>query len=158
MTEGGGFRRRYGASPWHLSVLVLNVVVVGYVVSRVVQVPHAGQIALWFVGGVLVGDFVLMPLMLGVDWLIARVEGHVAPRAVSWRNHVRALLLFTGVSILMFWPVVVGNPHSYRSASGLDPDPYLGRWVGLVVAAAGVSAAAYAVRVAIARHAARRPG
>lgn len=142
-----GFSRRYGASPAHFALIVVNLVVAAYVVTRVVQVPHAGQIALWFVGGIVLVALVLIPMVLLVDAGISQAARRWPGGPVAWRNHLPAPLLVGGLLFLVFWPLVLAHaPERYRNATGLDPGPYAGRWLGVVVVSASVSALVYAVR------------
>lgn len=150
------FRRRYGASPWHLLVLVLNLAVVGYVGLQMLDVPRAWEILLWFGAALVFQDFVLLPLLAIADRGVAKaVEAGPTPR-VPWRNHVRVPLLLSGLLLLVFWPLVLSHaPEAYEDATGLRPDPYLGRWLALVGLMAGLSVLLYVVRVVRARRQAR---
>lgn len=152
------FRRRYGASPWHLLALVVNFAVVGYVLTRLLDVPRAFEIGLWFAGAIFFQDFVLLPLLLVADRVVGKAAERAPEPTVPWRNHVRLPLLLAALLLLVFWPLVLRDaPAAYRSATGLSVDPYLWRWIAIVAAMGVLSAGAYAVRVLRARrHAAAR--
>jgi hypothetical protein len=63
-------------------------------------------------------------------------------------NHVRVPLLGAGLTFLVFLPGIVrqGGP-THLGATGLGQEPYLARWLWLVLAMAGVSALVWVVRV-----------
>ena len=65
-------------------------------------------------------------------------------------NHLRVPALGAGLTLLMFLPGIIrqGGP-THLAATGLDQQPYLGRWLGLVTMLALASAVVYLVRVAL---------
>jgi hypothetical protein len=101
----------------------------GYVAERVVRVPFAWMIGVFFVGAIVAHDFVLYPVYSLVDRIIRRAGiDHRPP--VSWINYLRVPALFSGLLLLMFFPLVFGlGERSYRSATGLGTDPFLVRWL-----------------------------
>lgn len=124
-------RRAYGARPAHLVLLAGCFAFAGYVIDRVVQVPYAWMIGVYFVGAAVLHDFVLFPLDALVDRLMRRIRlpsGHgAAPPLI---NHIRIPALLSGLLFLMFFPLVLGlGERTYRSATGLGTGPYLGRWL-----------------------------
>ncbi len=58
--------------------------------------------------------------------------------------------LATGLSLLLFFPGIIQQGPAVTWATGLTQQPFLGRWLLLVAAFFGVSALAYAARVAVA--------
>lgn len=142
-----GFRRRYGASPWHLLAVLFNLVVVGYVVTRLTTAAKPWQIVLWFAGSIALQDFVVLPLLVAVDRLIAIIAQRTPDTAVPWRNHVRFPLLLAGLLLLVFWPLVLRHaPANYRAATGLSVEPYRARWLAIVAVIFLVSAVVYIAR------------
>jgi len=139
--------RRYGASPWHLAVLLALFAVTAYVASRLLGDPVALRIAVWFLGAAVVWDLVVGPLLALAD----RVLRRALPRSAL--NHVRVPALLSALLLVMFAPLVLQRSEQvYRAKTGLLQDPYLDRW--LVVT--GVLFAASAVLWAVRRVAARR--
>ncbi|MGH9041547.1 MAG: hypothetical protein ACRDZ3_15105, partial [Acidimicrobiia bacterium] len=69
---------------------------------------HPGDLARWFVSGVLTHDALVAPAVCGAGWLLARV----VPRAV--RGPVTSGLVLSGVVALYAWPFLRGY--------GLRPD------------------------------------
>ena len=53
-----------------------------------------------------------------------------------------------GLTLLVFLPGIIRQGGAtHLAATGLDQQPYLGRWLGLVAAMVVVSALVYAVRL-----------
>jgi hypothetical protein len=136
-------RHAYGARLAHLALLAGCFAFAGYVVDRVLKVPYAWMIGVYFVAAAVLHDFVLFPLDALVDRVIRRIRlpsGHgAAPPLV---NHIRIPALLSGLLFLMFFPLVLGlGEHTYRSATGLGTGPYLGRWLlvtGILFAGSGL--------------------
>ncbi|GAB2915116.1 hypothetical protein GCM10027047_11270 [Rhodococcus aerolatus] len=160
-----GFRRAVGTGPLGLLVLVAAFALTGYVVSLLGVAGLTGgatwwqTILVWFVGAVILHDLLLFPayaladrsLRAGLDAVRRRVPERAAP-AVPVVNFVRVPALATGLTFLLFWPGIVSQgAETFRTATGLTQDPYLGRWLALVAVFWVLSAAAYAVRLGAAR-------
>jgi hypothetical protein len=126
-------------------VIVACLALSGYAVTIVLDDPALPRMLLWFLAAVVLHDGVLLPLYSGADRLLVRA----APRTrVPLVNHVRVPVLGAGLTLLLFLPGIIrqgGDVH--LGATGLDQQPYLGRWLALVAAMVAVSAAVYAVRV-----------
>jgi hypothetical protein len=127
------------------AVLLLCVAVAGYAATIVLDDPSLPRMLVWFVAAVVLHDGVLLPLYSGAD----RALVALAPRSrVPVVNHVRAPVLGAGLTLLLFLPGIIrqgGDVH--LGATGLDQQPYLGRWLLLVAAMVGASALVYAVRL-----------
>jgi hypothetical protein len=125
-------------------VLLLCVAVAGYAATIVLDDPSLPRMLVWFLAAVALHDGVLLPLYSGAD----RALVALAPRTrVPVVNHVRAPVLGAGLTFLLFLPGIIrqgGDVHV--GATGLDQQPYLGRWLLLVAAMVAVSAGVYAVR------------
>ncbi len=156
-----GFRRLYGDGPLHLLVLLACFALSAYAASRTVGDPAALRIAAWFLGAAIVFDLVLSPLLALADRLMLAVRGgHDRARGGSGRvspvNYVRVPVLLSGLLLLVYAPVIFRRSEEpYRAASGLDQEPFLGRWVAITAVIFVVAALAYAVAVLQAR---RRAG
>jgi hypothetical protein len=67
---------------------------------------------------------------------------------VPWINHLRVPVFLSAIWLMVSFPLVLRlTPGAYHRATGLTPDVYLGRWLGLVGAAFAASALLYAFRV-----------
>ena len=142
------FRRMYGDSPLHLVVLAAATVVAGYAATRVLGVPGALRIAVWFLGAAVVWDLVVGPLLALADRGLRAVLGRGPGRrgGRSALNHVRAVVLLAGLLLTVFAPLVLQRAEpAYTVASGLTADPYLERWLLVAALLAAGALASYAV-------------
>jgi len=113
------------------------------------------SIAVWFLAAIIAHDLVLFPLYAladrSVTSALAAVRGRrkgPSPR-VSPLNYVRVPTLATGLSLLLFFPGIIRQGQSsYFAATGQNQQPFFGRWLLLVGTLYGVSALAYAARLA----------
>jgi hypothetical protein len=138
-------RRRYGASPVHLLAHLALLPLAAWAALQALSFRGARDVALWFVAALVLHDLVALPLYSGLDRLAQRAR----VRGVPVVNHVRFVAVVGGVSLLVFFPLVVGKSDgSLRYLSGVEPHGYLGRWLLLCAAAAVLSAIALAVRLA----------
>ena len=121
------FVRAYGAGPLHLLALLASFALAGAAVLQVAEDPLRLRYAAWFLGAVLLHDLVLFPLYALLD----RAAGGLTRRPRrSAVNHVRAPALLSGLLLLVFAPVILQRSEpAFGNASGLDQDPYLGRWL-----------------------------
>jgi uncharacterized membrane protein YuzA (DUF378 family) len=139
------FRRRYGASWWHLLSLLACFALTGYAVSRLFGDSTAlVRIAIWFVGAAVVWDLVLGPLLALADAGLRRLRlGPVPPV-----NYLRVPALLSLLLLVVWAPLIFErSAFVYEMKSGLSSQPYLGRWVAVTVVLFAVSAVAYAVAV-----------
>lgn len=127
----------------------------GYAVSRVGQSPVLLQLAIWFVGAIVVHDAVLLPAYTLADRLLiqatrrSRGADHRPP--LPWINHVRVPALLSGLLLLVWFPLVLRLSPSYQRATGRSDAPYLWRWLAITAALAALSAATYLIRTARSR-------
>ncbi len=154
-------RAAYGAGPGHLLVLTACFAVAGYAAWRAGAADPAAAVrmALWFTGAVVVHDLVLFPLYALGDRALVRTGGRRTGggRRPSPVQHVRVPLALSGLLLLVFLPVITRHSEdAYRTASGLDQQPYLIRWLVLSALLVGASALTYVVRSALARHRGQR--
>jgi hypothetical protein len=139
-----GFRSRYGNGPLHLLSAIASFAVVAYALIEVVDRPGALSFAIWFGGAIVAHDLVAFPLYSLLDRIAGRASGERSPSAV---NYVRVPALLSGLAFVVWFPLILGlSGETYEAASGLTPDPFLGRWLALTAALFGGSGLVYAVR------------
>jgi hypothetical protein len=127
----------------HLLVLVGCLALAGYAASFLLGDPALLRVLTWFVGAAVVHDLVLFPLYALAD----RVLGRLPRLPVPLINHVRVPLLGAGLTFLVFLPGIVRHgQETHLAATGLDQQPYLGRWLAIVAAMVALSALVYVVR------------
>jgi len=128
---------------WQYVPLLFCVALGLYAVSFWLGSPSLIRLLLWFVGAAVLHDLVLFPLYSAADRGLARLP-------VRLRNHIRVPALGAGLTFLVFLPGIVRQgTESNIAATGLDQEPFLGRWVVLTLALFAVSAVVYAVRTGI---------
>ena len=140
-------RRLYGAGPLHLLALVACFALAGAAAQHVSHDPLRLRYAVWFVGAALAHDLLLFPLYALLDRSargLVRRRRESAPGSVNW---VRVPALLSGLLLLVFAPVILQRSEAaYGVASGLDQDPYLGRWLAVTGVLFLSSAVLYALR------------
>lgn len=62
-------------------------------------------------------------------------------------NHVRVPAFVSGVLLLVYWPLVLGQVGHFTSSTGLPADVFLGRWLLITACLFAASAAVLAVRL-----------
>ena len=155
------FARIYGANPLHLLAMVAcfalwgSVILVAGPMTFINTEVWWQSIAVWFIGGAVLHDLVLFPLYALADWSLrtglraSMGSSLVRITDVPAINYVRLPVLGAGLTFLMFFPGIIEQGAAfYVSATGLTQDPFLRRWLLLVGAMFGTSAAAYVLRVA----------
>jgi hypothetical protein len=135
------FRALYGSTPLHLIALVASLAVTAYAALRIAEISTAPQIALWIVGAALAHDLVLFPLYT----LLGLLAGGNRPRRAT--NFVRVPAMLSGLLFLMFAGLICSlSPDTYESATGLQPTPYLERWLAITAILFVASGLLYALR------------
>jgi hypothetical protein len=143
----GQFIVRYGARPAHLALLLACFALAAYAGSFLLGDPALLTVLGWFVGAAVVHDLVLFPLYAAADVFLTAMLARLPRPGVPLVNHVRVPALGAGLSLLMFLPGVIrqgGGTH--MAATGLDQEPYLGRWLWLVAVLFAASALVYGAR------------
>lgn len=144
------FRRRYGASPLHLLLVVVSFALACYAGVRLLKGDALG-VAVWFVGAALLHDLVLLPLYAVTDLAVQRVlgtpSGQVRGRPRIGVNHVRVPAFVSGLLLLVYWPLILRRVGRYTSSTGLPADVFLGRWLLITAGLFAASAAVLAVRL-----------
>ncbi|WP_406084055.1 hypothetical protein [Streptomyces virginiae] len=149
MSAPAGFRRRYGASPLHLLLVLVSFALAVYAGLRLFE-GDTFAVALWFVGAALLHDLVLLPLYSVTERAVqalfprGRSDGRPAPRVSV--NHVRVPAFASGVLLLVWWPLVFRQVGHYTAATALPADGFLGRWLLITAALFAASAVVLVVR------------
>ena len=139
-------RRRYGASPLHLLAHLLLLPLVAWAVLQALSFRGAVNVVEWFVAALILHDLIGLPVYSALD-RVAQSAPRV--RGVPVINHVRVVAVSAGVSLLVFFPLILGKSDgSLHYLSGVQPSGYLARWLLLVAGVAAASAAVLGVRVA----------
>ncbi len=156
------FRRIYGSHPLHLLTLVAGFALFGYVIATIKPTtlwnPNTWwqSIAVWFAAAIIAHDLVLFPIYALADrLLLATGTGRQPASRVPVLNYIRVPALGAGLTLLVFLPGIIeqGAP-TFRAATGLTQDVFLGRWLLLTAAMFAISAVSYAIRLATVDHAA----
>jgi hypothetical protein len=132
-------------SPLQLLLLACSFALAAYAGVRLLADDWFG-VALWLVGAALLHDLVLLPLYAVADRVVVRGLGAAGRR--EWALYVRVPAALSGLLLLVWFPLISGMvDRRYRSATGLSPDGFLGRWLLITAVLFGGSALLLAVRV-----------
>ncbi|GAA0425654.1 lipoprotein [Acrocarpospora corrugata] len=132
---------RYGAPAWHLIALIACYAVALYVFTRVISAGIVLGFLLWFVGAVILHDFIVLPLYSLADTGLQR-----GPRRPPV-NYVRVPAALSGLLLLIWFPLILrSSEYYYRASTGLSTEPYLLRWLLITCALFAGSAIVYAIR------------
>ena len=145
------FARRYGASPLHALAHLAAFALAGFALLQLVDVRDAGNVLVWFIGAVVLHDFVLLPFYSVLDRAAQAIGGRVA--AV---NYLRVPAGLSALLLLVFFPLILGlSTDKLEQVSGAPAADYLARWLLITAALCAGSAALYLARSRSA--AAKRP-
>jgi hypothetical protein len=134
-------RGLYGSGPLHLIAVVASFAVAGYVVLKLADSPARWKLLLWFLASVALHDLVLFPLYTLLD----RIAQGRRPRAAV--NYLRVPVLLSGLLLLISAGLVFSRaPTTYELATGLEPTPYLERWLAITAVLFVASGILYALR------------
>lgn len=136
--------RRYGASPVHLLAHALCLALAAWAILQVVDIRRADNVAAWFVAALVLHDLVVLPAYSALDRVAERARLH----GVALVNHLRAPVILSALTFLVFFPLILGRSDgNLRRVSGIEPHGYLERWLALVIAFFALSAIVLAVRI-----------
>lgn len=133
--------------------LLASFCVAGYAATKFVPLNPVG-VAVWFVGAVAGHDLMLVPLYGAADrglraLLPRRRPGRRPPG--PWLNHVRVPAVLAGLTLLVFFPLILRLPHGFAGITGRSITPYLWRWLLVTGVLFGGSAALLALRSGLTR-------
>lgn len=145
------FRRFYGASPLHLAAVIASTAVAAYALVQALDVVADPQrLVRWLLGAIVAHDLVLYPLVALVGVLATAAIAPSAHRSrlrVAALNHVRVPALFSGLLLLVWFPLIASKaPRTFMRSTGLDVDVYLGRWLVTTAILFAGSALVFALR------------
>ncbi|GLX97162.1 hypothetical protein [Herbidospora sp. NBRC 101105] len=133
---------RYGAPAWHLAALIVCYAVALYVFTRIISAGIVLGFVVWFVGAVILHDFIVLPLYSLADTRLQRGLRRRPPV-----NYVRVPAALSVLLLLIWFPLILrSSEYYYRAATGLSTEPYLLRWVLISCALFAGSAIVYALR------------
>lgn len=145
------FRYEYGAQPLHLLATGGSLLLGGYGLLRLTQIPGGTKAVIWIVAAALLHDLVALPAYS----LMLRLSKGAADAAITGRGAatlaLNAVRIPAGLSLLLllaYLPLILRiDPDAYESVTGLSVDPYLGRWLLISAALFLISGLVYALRL-----------
>ncbi|MEU8779444.1 hypothetical protein [Streptomyces sp. NPDC048606] len=151
-------RRRYGAPPLHLLLVLASFALTLYAGIRLLRGDAVG-VAMWFVGAAVLHDLVLLPLYSVTDRAARRLwrAGAATDRPPSRTgfNHVRVPAFVSGVLFLVWWPLILEQGGHYTASTGLPADGFLSRWLLITAGLFAASAVVLLVRTRLPRRSRR---
>jgi hypothetical protein len=143
------FRYEYGAGPLHLVAITASFSLAGYALLQILDRPQALDFALWFGAAVIAHDLVLLPFysLLALIAYRGLDVSRGAPTRVAALNHVRIPAMLSGLTLLVWFPLILRLTDRYEATSGLSIEPYLGRWLLLTGVMFALSGIVFAIRV-----------
>jgi len=133
-------RRLYGDTALHALGHLACFALAGYAIVRLTDVPPGLWVAGWFVGAVVLHDFVLLPAYAVLDRLALRPLRRGA-------NYLRVPLGISALLALVYAPVILGKGEAnYERVSGQTYEGYLARWLLISAVLFAISGVLYLVR------------
>ena len=131
--------------------------VAGYAAVQVAGLRNPWSILVWFVGAILLHDFVLFPLYSAVDRAAERLLPAGRRGGRIGVNVVRVPALLSGLLLLAWFPLILERaPGLYGSITGVEQPDYLARWLLITGGLFAVSGAVAVVRSGAAKAGDRR--
>jgi hypothetical protein len=141
------FRELYGANPLHLMAFIISFAIAGYAATELFQ-KMTVRVAVWFVGGAVGHDMLLLPLYGIANVSLTKIWSKV-PRveSVPWLNYIRFPAVISLILLLTFSPEITRRRTAQYSNSGLSNHGYLAHWLLITGVLFAISAIVYAVQV-----------
>ena len=134
-------RKLYGDTPLHLLAHLASFALAGYAIVQLAGVQPRLYLVGWFVGAIVLHDFVLLPAYALLD----RGAARSLPRGAV--NHLRVPFGLSALLLLAFFPVMFDKGEgAYQRVSGLTYDGYLVRWLIATAVLFALSGLVYLVR------------
>jgi hypothetical protein len=146
------FSRLYGSNPLHLLVAIACFAISGYAAGKLEAGGDVIGILVWLGGAVIGHDLILFPVYAIADRSVMTVFRRRPPAlpAVPWINYLRVPVVFSGILLLIWFPLIFQLPKQFTADHpDLPLSPYLGHWLAVTGALFLLSALAYAVRLAV---------
>ena len=145
------FRYEYGAQPLHLIAVVASLLLCGYALLRITEIPSGGRVLIWLVAAALLHDLVALPLYSGLFRLTHGAAAKAIPDRAAMLmalNHVRVPAALSLLLLVVYAPLILRfDPDRYMGTTGLSLDLYLGRWLLISAGLFLISGLVYAVRL-----------
>ncbi|MFE7450948.1 hypothetical protein [Streptomyces griseus] len=142
------FRKRYGASPVHLLLVLASFALTGYAGIRLLAGPEPWMVVMWFAGAALLHDLVLLPLYTFTDRAAQIVLGaRHQPPGPGRINHVRVPVFLSGLLFLTYFPLILRQGNRFTAYTTLPDDVFLGRWLLITTVLFALSALTLLVRL-----------
>lgn len=145
------FRYEYGAQPLHLIAVVSSLLLCGYALLRITEIPGGGRVLIWLLLAALLHDLVALPLYSGLSRLThGAAEATTGDRAsmLMALNHVRIPAGLSLLLLVVYSPLILRfDPTRYLDTTGLSLDVYLGRWLLISAALFLISGIVLAIRL-----------
>ncbi len=145
------FRYEYGAQPLHLIATATSLLLCGYALLRITQIPGGGRILIWLVAAALLHDLVALPLYSGLSRLAqGTADTAIGSRAAALMalNHVRVPAGLSLLLLVVYFPLILRvDPDRFMDTTGLSVDGYLGRWLLISAGLFLISGVVYAIRL-----------
>lgn len=145
------FRYEYGASPVHLLVALASFAISAWALAQALDVLSTpGKFLIWFLGAIVVHDFLFLPLysLLDRGAAGALTRGDQPSRLrIAALNHLRIPVLLSGLMLLVWYPLILSKAAGgFERTTGMTTDVYLGRWLALTAVLFAGSAILLAAR------------
>ena len=147
------FRKAYGASPLHLMAVIASFAIAGYGFFMIFKAPAPESTLLFFGLAIVAHDMIAFPLYSTLNFVAGRSSRAAEPEAaaavgVPAINYLRIPFMICGISLLMFFPLVLGlSADRYEASSGQEVGVFLGRWLGICAVLFTASALLYALKL-----------
>jgi hypothetical protein len=133
--KGGERRVRnpYGGRPSHLLAMFITLTLATYAWTRIFQHPEAWKVVLWFIGAIVVHDFVLLPLYVALYAAAFRaLDASRGPERVMLLHHLVVPAVISGLLLLIWLPEILRlSSANLRLLAHLSEQGYLGRWLAI---------------------------
>ena len=114
---------RYGASPLHALAHLAAFALAGFALLQLVDMRDAANVLVWFIGAVVLHDFVLLPFYSTLDRAAQAASGDAV-------NYVRVPVGLSALLLLVYFPLILGrSTGKLEQVSGAPAPDYLARWL-----------------------------
>ncbi|MDQ3729087.1 MAG: hypothetical protein M3355_05810 [Actinomycetota bacterium] len=147
-------RSHYGEGPLHLMAVLASFAIATYAFLEIAGGTAPLNFAIWFAAAIIAHDLLAFPLysLLGLVAGRALADRDATSTRPPALNYLRVPALLSGFAFIVWFPLILGfGEAEFIETTGLDTDPYLGRWLLLSGVLFAASALVYAVRIRRAR-------